>query len=80
MQNFLEPFGLCLEVVVVLFLQPGYPDLGIGFVGVAVAFGLTVLTMAFAVGPVSGAHFNPAVTLGFWSCGKFATKDLLAIF
>jgi len=66
-------FGGCGSAI----FAAGYPELGIGFVGVAFAFGLTVLTMAFAVGPVSGAHFNPAVTLGFWSCGKFATKDLL---
>ncbi|MDA9970625.1 aquaporin Z [Flavobacteriaceae bacterium] len=66
-------FGGCGSAI----FAAGYPDVGIGFVGVAFAFGLTVLTMAFAVGPVSGAHFNPAVTIGFWSCGKFSTKDLL---
>ena len=66
-------FGGCGSAI----FAAGYPDVGIGFVGVSLAFGLTVLTMAFAVGPVSGAHFNPAVTIGFWSCGRFATKDLL---
>ena len=66
-------FGGCGSAI----FAASYQDLGIGFFGVAVAFGLTVLTMAFAVGPISGAHFNPAVTLGFWACGKFATKELV---
>ena len=55
----------------------GIPDLGIGFVGVSLAFGLTVLTMAYAVGPISGGHFNPAVSLGLWAGGRFSAKDLL---
>ncbi|MDC1265827.1 aquaporin Z [Flavobacteriaceae bacterium] len=66
-------FGGCGSAI----FAAGYPDLGIGFVGVAFAFGLTVLTMAFAVGAVSGAHFNPAVTFGLWAGGRFATKDIL---
>src|SRR5665213_4010615 len=58
-------------------LAAAFPQVGIGFVGVAFAFGLTVLTMAYAVGPISGGHFNPAVSLGLAVAGVFAWKDLI---
>ena len=66
-------FGGCGSAI----FAAGFPDLGIGFAGVALAFGLTVLTMAYAVGHISGGHFNPAVSIGLWAGGKFEAKDLL---
>lgn len=58
-------------------LAAGFPELGIGFAGVALAFGLTVLTGAYALGHISGAHFNPAVSLGMWVAGRFSAGQLV---
>jgi len=66
-------FGGCGSAV----LAAAFPELGIGFLGVALAFGLTVLTMVYALGHISGGHFNPAVSLGLWSGGRFATREIL---
>ncbi len=65
-------FGGCGSAV----LAAAFPELGIGFAGVALAFGLTVLTMAYAVGGISGGHFNPAVSLGLAVAGRFGWKEL----
>jgi len=61
-------------------IAAGFPNLGIGLAGVSLAFGLTVLTMVYALGPVSGGHFNPAVTIGLWAGGRFEAKDVIPYF
>jgi aquaporin Z len=75
--EFIGTFWLVLGGCGSAVLAAAYPELGIGFTGVSLAFGLTVLTGAYALGPISGGHFNPAVSLGLWAGGRFPAAQLV---
>ena len=75
--EFLGTFWLVLGGCGSAVLAAAFPQLGIGFVGVAFAFGLTVLTGVYALGPISGGHFNPAVSVGLWAGGRFPGAHLI---
>jgi aquaporin Z len=74
--EFIGTFWLVLGGCGSAVLAAAFPDVGIGLLGVSLAFGLTVLTGAYALGPVSGGHFNPAVSVGLWAGGRFPAADL----
>src|SRR6201993_2200279 len=75
--EFLGTFWLVLGGCGSAVLAGAFPSYGIGFTGVSLAFGLTVLTGVYALGPISGGHFNPAVTIGLWAGGRFRGRDIL---
>ena len=75
--EFVGTFVLVLGGCGAAVLAATFPDTGIGWLGVSIAFGLTVLTMAYAVGHISGGHFNPAVSLGLWAGKRFPAAELL---
>ena len=73
--EFIGTFWLVLGGCGSAVLAATFPEVGIGLTGVSLAFGLTVLTMAYAVGPISGGHFNPAVSCGLWAAGRFPASS-----
>ncbi len=75
--EFIGTFWLVLGGCGSAVFAAGFPELGIGFVGVSFAFGLTVMTLIYGLGHISGAHFNPAVSVGLWVGGRFESKELL---
>jgi len=78
LSEFLGTFWLVLGGCGSAVLAGAFPNFGIGFTGVSLAFGLTVLTGAYALGPISGGHFNPAVTIGLWAGGRFPARQIPA--
>jgi aquaporin Z len=76
--EFIGTFWLVLGGCGSAVLAAAVPNVGIGFTGVSLAFGLTVLTGAYALGPISGGHFNPAVTIGLWAGGRFPTSQIVS--